>query len=214
MSNVRDLSEINDIVGRCIDLSYNQLEGCCFAIESTHPQKKYFKQSNQQIYSRNNKKLSIFNKKDLSIIRRLAGLDGAMILNNKGELTQVGATLIHSRNFINHGKRHAFALGTTKVVNDVVCILASEEDRKIRTFRNGVCVAEIDGLTKMPINTKRRVTELLTSRTTGLIVASGIAASILTLNLIPAIVTISGAQIITYAGFDRIKELFNKNAAK
>lgn len=211
MDNVRDLSKINDVVDRCINLSYNQFEGCCFAIESKHPLKKYFKSSNQLLYKKNARRLSVLNKKDLSIIRRLAGLDGAMIINNKGELMHVGATLVHSRNFINHGKRHAFALGTTKVVNDVVCILASEEDRKIRTFRNGVCVAEIDGLTKMPINTRRKVTEILTSRTTGLIVGSGIAASVLTLNLIPAIVTISGAQIITYVGFDKIKEIFSKH---
>lgn len=196
----------NTIVEACIELSYGQFEGCLFAVELSRPGKGYYKASNEDIFKKAGKRLSVLDERDRVIIRKLASLDGAMIINQKGELMHFGATLNYSRNFIGHGKRHAFALGTTRHVPEVVCILASEEDRKIRAFRNGFLIAEIDEETKLPTKATHRVAELLTSRVTGLIVASGIAASILTLNPIPAIVTISGTQIIVYAGFERIKQ--------
>jgi hypothetical protein len=161
-----------------------------------------------QIFTKSGRRLSVLREGDLLIIRKLASLDGAMVISQRGELLHFGATLTHSRNFVGHGKRHAFALGTTSHDGNVVCILASEEDGRIRTFRNGLLVAEISEETKLPISTRHRLVELLTSRVTSLIIASGIAASLLTVNPIPAIVTISGTQIITVEGFERVRQFF------
>ncbi len=203
-------STIDSIIEKCIDLSYGQAEGCLFAIETAKPSKQYYKR-HEEIYKSKGKKLSVLNKNDRIIIKNLARIDGAMIISKHGELLNVGATLIYSKNFAGHGKRHAFSIGTTKLVPEVVCILASEEDRKIRTFKNGLCITEIDAETKLKLSTKRKVVELLTSKTAGILIAGGIATSLLTLNPIPAIVTITGTQIVTRVGFDRLKEFFKRH---
>lgn len=196
----------NPTVQACIELSYKQPEGCLFAIEARSPKRKYYAPANLEIFKRDGSRLSVFNSKDRIVIHKLASLDGAMIINRGGELMHFGATLIHSRNFLGHGKRHAFALGTTARANGVICILASEEDRMIRAFKNGVPVFELDSEDRVPLTTRRKLVELLTSRVTSLVIASGIAASILTVNPVPALVTISGTQIITYAGFEKARQ--------
>ncbi len=188
-------------------MSYDQPEGCLFVVELDNV-RGYYKPSNMQIFRKGNKRLSVLNEADSVMIKKLASLDGAMIINNKGQLVQVGATLTHAKNFLSHGKRHAFALGTSAYSPKLVCMLASEEDKHIRTFREGYLIASIDAETHMPVDTRNRVVELLTSRVTSLVVASGIAASLLTVNPIPAIVTISGTQVITFEGFERVREFF------
>ncbi len=203
---MRDLST-NAVVDACLKMSYNQPEGCLFVVELENT-KGYYEPSNMQVFGKNNRRLSVLNERDNIMVRKLASLDGAMIINREGALLQVGATLVHSKNFLSHGKRHAFALGTSAYSDNLICILASEEDKHIRTFREGYLVANIDSETRMPVKTSNKVVELLTSRVTSLVIASGIAASLLTVNPIPAIVTISGAQVITFEGFERVREFF------
>ncbi len=205
-TQLRDLSA-NAVVDACLKMSYNQPEGCLFVVE-LEGTRGYYEQSNMQIFRKSGRRLSVLREGDNVIIRKLASLDGAMIVNKEGELLQVGATLTHSRNFLSHGKRHAFALGTSAYSPNLVCILASEEDRHIRTFREGYLVASINSETHMPVTTTNKVVELLTSRVTSLVIASGIAASLLTVNPIPAIVTISGTQVITFEGFEKVREFF------
>ncbi len=204
---------VNPVVEACLKMCYNQPEGCLFVVELAGT-RGYYMQSNIQIFKKSGRRLSVLNKGDAVLIRRLAGLDGAIIVSNRGELMQVGATLVHSKNFLSHGKRHAFALGTSAYSPNLVCLLASEEDKHIRTFREGFLVANINSETKVPVTTRSKVVELLTSRITSLVVASGIAASLLTVNPIPAIVTISGTQVITFEGFERVREFFFGRASR
>jgi len=203
----------NRLIETCIALSYDQKEGCLFAIETGVPRVKYYKFSKPLLYKRNGKKisrLSLFNKSDLPVIKKLASLDGAMIINRKGELVSISATLIHSYTYLNHGKRHAFALGTTRVAPEVVCVLASEEDRKIRVFKEGVCYAEIDVDTRMSLSAWHKLSELLSSKTSHILISSSIAASVLTANPIPALITITGAQAIVAGSLEAIKKFAKK----
>lgn len=203
-----DPTRVNPVVDACLKLSYDQPEGCLFVVEIGSVRGRYYRPSNMQVFRKENRRLSVLNPHDTTIIKRLAGIDGAMIVNQRGELVHLGATLVHSKNFVGHGKRHAFALGTSGHSRNLVCILASEEDGHIRTFREGIAIAEINGETHMPVPVRSKVVELLTSRVTSLVVASGIAASLLTVNPIPAIVTISGTQVITFEGFERVRQFF------
>ncbi len=199
---------MDKVIEECFNLSNNQPEGCLFVVETDKISKKYYKDYNIDIYKKGNKRLSILNNKDKIVIRMLAGLDGAIILNNKGFLLHYGATLIHSDKFIGHGKRHAFALGTSKQVPGTVSILASEEDKHIRAFRSGVCIFDIDQSTKISSNKKQKIAEILSAPISKTLIASGIATSVLTLNPLPAIITISGSYVIVSEGFDRLKNLF------
>ncbi len=199
---------MDKVIDKCLELSSNQPEGCLFIVETNRTHSKYYKDYNTDIYKKNGKHLSVLNKKDEIIIRTLAGLDGAVILDKNGFLLHHGATLLHADKYIGHGKRHAFALGTSKNVQGTVSILASEEDKHIRAFRSGVCIFDIDSSTKISTSKKQKVAEILSTPISKTLIASGIATSVLTLNPLPAIITISGSYVIVSEGFDRLKTLF------
>lgn len=197
------------VIDACLELSQNQAEGCLFVVETKKSYSKYYKDSIVDIYKKNNKRLSVFSERDKQTIRKLASLDGAVIIDPDGGMMHYGATLMYSQKLMGHGKRHAFALGTSKYVNNAVCILASEEDKHIRTFKNGICVVDINGHNNLSVSTRQRVAEFLDMPITKTLIASGIATSVLTLNPIPAIITISGSALVVSEGFSRLRTFFN-----
>lgn len=199
--------QVDRVIDACLNLSHNQKEGCLFVVESERAGSKYYKDYNVDIYKKNNRRLSVFDEKDKQLIRQLAAVDGATIIGQKGELLHYGATLLNAEKIIGHGKRHAFAMGTCKRVPGAVCILASEEDGHVRAFKAGVCIADIDKDTKLNISTRQKIAEILGAPITKTLVASGIATSILTLNPLPAILTISGSYVMVSEGFNKLKFL-------
>jgi hypothetical protein len=122
-------------------------------------------------------------------------------------MREFGVTLKRQTTFMGHGKRHAFAAGTSKMKN-IVCVLASEEDKHVRVFRDGICLLDIDAKTRLTSDLKHKIVEIVNNPLSKILVASGIATSILTLNPIPAIITITGSSVIVSYGFDRLKALF------
>ncbi|VVB77101.1 DisA bacterial checkpoint controller nucleotide-binding protein [uncultured archaeon] len=199
--------QTDKIIGACFDLAHKQDEGCLFVIESEKADSKYYKDYNTDIYKKNGRRLSVFKAKDKQLIRKLASIDGAVIISQRGEMLHYGATLINADKVVGHGKRHAFSMGTSRKVKGTICILASEEDRHIRAFRNGSCTVDIDEDTKLGISTRQKIAELIGAPITKTLVASGIATSILTLNPLPAILTIGGSFVIVSEGFNKLKSL-------
>jgi hypothetical protein len=197
-----------NILNACIDLSYNQIEGSLFVIESKKVSGYY--KSGCTIYKESGQLLSVMDESDKQVIRKLASLDGAMIIDSQGRMKSYGATLVNSNSFTGHGKRHEFAKGTSIACPEVTCVLTSEEDRRIRIFRHGELVVDINSRSRMPRTAKDKVAELLTSRTSQTLIASGVAASVLTLNPLPAIITITGSHLLVNEGVDRIKNVFRK----
>ena len=65
-----------------------------------------------------------------------------------------------------------------------------------------------DQSTKISSNKKQKIAEILSAPISKTLIASGIATSVLTLNPLPAIITISGSYVIVSEGFDRLKNLF------
>ncbi len=202
--------DTDKIIEACLELSSKQHDGCLFVIEPDGIVPRYYKDYNIDIFKKNNKRLSVLREKDRQVIRILAGLDGAVIISSEGDVLHYGATLTYSQKLIGHGKRHAFALGTSKHINGSICILASEEDSHVRSFRDGVCVVDIDSRTKLSATTRQKVANLLDTPLTKTLIVSGIATSVLTLNPIPAIITISGGYLVVSEGFSRLRDYFTK----
>jgi hypothetical protein len=199
---------VDKVIDACLNLSHDQKEGCLFVVESEKPAFRYYKDFNADIFRKNNRRLSVFEDKDKQLIRQLAAVDGATIINHKGELIHYGATLVNAEKVIGHGKRHAFAMGTSKKVKGAVCILASEEDHHVRAFTAGVCIADIDGETRLNVSTRQKVAEILGAPITKTLVSAGIATSILaSLNPALAILTISGSYVMVSEGFNKLKFL-------
>jgi hypothetical protein len=197
------------VMGSCLELAFKTVsQGSLFVVELDRDAGSgYYTKVFPAVRTAGGKALSVMGAKDAPLIKHLAELDGATIIDREGRLKEFGVTLKRQSTVIGHGKRHAFAAGTSRMRN-VVCILASEEDKHVRLFRDGVCVAELDARTKVPTNLKQRVVDIVNNPLSKILVASGIATSILTLNPIPAIITITGSSVIVSYGFDRLKALF------
>ncbi|MGD0728951.1 MAG: diadenylate cyclase [Candidatus Micrarchaeaceae archaeon] len=201
-----------EVLSSCMDIAFKSVQhGCLFVVDLNKKRRyDYYTKVFESIIRKDGKPLNVTNERDDPVIRHLASIDGATIIEKSGEMREFGVTLKKHHTFFGHGKRHAFALGTSKIKN-IVCILASEEDKHIRLFREGICIADIDAKTRLPANTKQKVVDILDAPLSKVLIASGIATSILTLNPIPAIVTITGSSVIVSFGFDKIKKFFNKN---
>lgn len=197
------------VVASCLELAFRTAKtGSLFVIELDRNQgSSYYTKVFPTVRTIRGKALSMARAKDLPVIKHLSELDGATVIDREGRLKEFGVTLKRENTFIGHGKRHAFAAGTSKAKN-VICILASEEDHHVRIFRDGLCLAELDAKTKVPTNLKQRIVDVANNPLSRILVASGIATSILTLNPIPAIITITGSSVIVSYGFDRLKSLF------
>jgi hypothetical protein len=132
-------------IDACVDMAFQNIElGSIFVVELSKNQKpNYYTKSFPKLRSGRGRRLSVASESDRNIIAQLAGLSGATIIDSEGELKELGASLTNSHRFLGHGRRHSFALGTSKA-DDLVCIVASEEDGHMRIFRKGVCVVDID----------------------------------------------------------------------
>jgi DNA integrity scanning protein DisA with diadenylate cyclase activity len=200
-------AEAEKTIEVCLQLAQRQKGGCLLVIETRRqPENSYYSDSNNDLVRRDGKAFSVFDPDDRQAITALANVDGACIITGGGELVHYGATLRHSIGMRGHGKRHAFALGTSKAIPGVVCILHSEEDHHTRSFKNGLLVVDITPDGKLKDMTRHRIAMLLCNPLTATLAVSGIVASIFTLNPLPAVITISGSTILIRQGFKGLKK--------
>ena len=216
----------NKIIDACFKIVKESKTGCLFVIEAEHInmfKTNFYKTSDAGELGRsrvgkyhddelthfNYFPLSIMRKTDLTVIKKLSELDGATIIDELGTVIEFGATLTHSDNFIGHGKRHAFALGTSKIPG-LVCILKSDKsegDGHVRLFRDGICEFDIDPKTKLPVKTQDKIIEIFSMPISQILIASGITLTIVPLAL-PALITFHGAKFLVSKGFEPLKKLF------
>ena len=118
----------------------------------------------------------------------VSGVDGACIINSEGKLISYSAMIKDAKPYKGFGTRHAAAY--TASLNDNLVIMTSEEDRKVRVFRNGVLLMQIDPTEKEVKHKTKEAVGLL--ETIGVGAVSTIGASILIptlgITLIPGII--------------------------
>src|SRR3989344_4306167 len=92
-------------------------------------------------------KFSVFSKGADKILKSLAVIDGAVIINSKGFVLDYGAMIKNVKKaFTGYGTRHAAAMTASKYNN--IVILYSEEERKVKIFKDGKYMMQIDALEK------------------------------------------------------------------
>jgi len=138
-------------------------------------------------------KLSVFDKGAEKILKGLAVIDGAVIINTKGQLVEYSALIRRVKPYVGFGTRHSAAVTASKKGN--ISILASEEDRKVKIFKDGKYIMQVDALQK---NVERKVSnmsEILESTGVGAIGAIGTAALVpaLGISLVPGIIIFGGS---------------------
>lgn len=138
-------------------------------------------------------KLSVFDSGAEKILKGLAVIDGAVIINTNGELIDYGAMIKKTKAFVGFGTRHSAGITASK--NGNVVILASEEERKVKIFKDGKYIMQVDALQKNVEQEVSVISNLLESTGAGVIGTIGTAALAPTLGiaLIPGIIVFGGS---------------------
>lgn len=151
------------------------------------------------------KTFSIFSNGAEKVLKGLAVIDGAVIINKEGYVVDYGAMIKKTRAFIGHGTRHAAAITASK--NGNVSILCSEEEKKVKIFRNGKYIMQIDALEKGIEKDTNKIASALESIGAGFIGTVGAATLVPTLgiSLIPGVLIFGGSYYTIKNLLKRIK---------
>ena len=152
--------------------------------------------------------LNIRNNAVRLIMEKLADLDGAFILNYKGEILAYGAKIKKTKVFLGHGTRHSAALGVSKL-EDVMAILSSEEDGNVRIFKNGLLNAEINPITGKNKKFYEKLADLFTKPEIQVATSGGVASLLIGINPLFAGAIFTGSWIVTKYGLASVKDFLN-----
>lgn len=142
--------------------------------------------------------------KNPKLLESLALIDGAVILDKKGTVKAYGVLIKTKSAYKNFGTRHSAAMTASEDENNFV-LLVSEEDKKLRIFKKGKMIMQIDPEhkdVKKSVSSAAAILESIGVGTVGTI-GVGILAPALGVTLLPGVVVFGAVH---YFG----KKLFNK----
>lgn len=150
---------------------------------------------------------SVFESGSIKLLKNIATIDGAVIISKDGLVKDYGAMIKGARPFVGYGTRHAAAMTASK--NNNVSILCSEEERKVKVFKNGKYILQIDSLERNVEKNVDKITSFLETIGAGFIgtLGAGTLAPALGIALLPGIVIFGSSYYI-------IKKLMNKMQRK
>ena len=202
-NNIKKQKEIEELLIKVGIEIAKKGEGALFVICNNCKYTKLLKQKIQPF--------SIFEKGAIKTLLSIGMIDGAVIIDSKGVVQEYGAMIKSKKVFHGFGTRHAAAYNASLDKN-AVAILVSQEERKVKIFKNGKVVIQFDALEK---NIEKKVSEashVLESVGFGTFSAIGVAALAPTLGIaiVPGIILFGAPYYI----FKRIKERTEKDSKK
>lgn len=145
-------------------------------------------------------KFNLFDQGADKLLKSIATIDGCVVIDFDGNVIAYGAMIKKTRPFIGYGTRHAAAFTASFKGN--TAILCSEEERKVKIFKNGKLLMQIDGLQKNVEKEIPRITEILESVGAGVVGTIGVAA------LAPALgIALIPGVIVFGAGYYALKSI-------
>jgi len=145
-------------------------------------------------------KFNVFDSGAEKILKSLATIDGAIIINKNGDIMGYGAMIKRAKPYVGYGTRHAAAVTASEKGN--ISIMCSEEERKVKIFRDGKFIMQMDALQKNIEKEIPKVASFLESIGAGFIGVIGVSA------LAPALgIAFLPGVIIFGVGYYAIKEL-------
>lgn len=143
--------------------------------------------------------------KNEKLVESLATIDGAVIINDEGKLVTYGAMIKNAIPFKGFGTRHAAALAASK--NGNTSILSSEEERKVKIFKNGKYIMQIDALEKNIEKEVPSVSRFLESIGAGFLGTIGAATLLpsLGITIIPGVIIFGGSYYAIKSIIDKIR---------
>jgi DNA integrity scanning protein DisA with diadenylate cyclase activity len=136
----------------------------------------------------------------------LASNDGACIISPEGNLIAYAVNILNVKTFTGFGLRHSSSY--TASFNGNIVIMSSEEDSKVRIFKDGKYIMQIDAKEKNIENKTKDIVGILESIGAGTIgaVGVGILAPTIGLSIIPGILVFGSAHF----AFKYVGQLMSK----
>lgn len=186
------------ILNAAIDIAKNG-KGALFVIGSNVKYEKLLKQRLEPF--------SVFSKGAEKLLKSLGTIDGAVIIDKKGKVIEYGVMIKGTKAFVGYGTRHAAAMTASK--NNNIVILCSEEEQKVKIFKDGKYVMQIDALQKNVEKSVPRISTTLESLGAGFLGTIGVAslAPALGIALIPGVLVFGGSYFA-------IKKIIEKLTSK
>ena len=152
------------------------------------------------------KSFNILEKGARKVLVGLAMIDGAIIIDPEGNIKDYGALIKNSKAFAGYGTRHAAAVTASK--NGNTCVLCSEEELKVKIFKDGKYIMKIDALEKGIEKEARGIVTMLETVGAGFVGTVGVVtlAPTLGITLLPGVVIFGGS----YYAIKKILEIFKK----
>jgi len=158
---------------------------------------KYYKLLYPDLFS--GRKVNIHDKSAEIVVKKLADLDGGIIIDEDGNIIAYGAEITKTFPYKGHGTRHSAALGISGVPG-TISIVSSEEDGCVRIFRNGITLVEINPFTKTPPTLSEKIADMITSSHIPLLGGGSLASVALGVNPLVAAIVFTGSYIATRSG--------------
>ena len=158
----------------------------------------------KKLVKQNIKPFNILKGKNDKLIESLATIDGAVIISREGKIVAYGAMIKNTVPFKGFGTRHAAALAASK--NENVAILSSEEERKVKIFKNGRYLMQLDALEKSIEKNVPHVSTFLESIGAGFLGTLGAATLLpgLGMTIIPGVIIFGGSYYAIRSLLDKI----------
>ena len=181
-------------------------EGCLIVVGKTNSYSElfpnFFEKSNSNVLDKGMDKVLV----------QLAQIDGAIVVDPKGEVQAYGVRVTKSTSHHGSGTRHSAAKGISEE-KGILAILASEEDHVVRIFKSGQQVVEINPNTKGIKNQLDKIVDFVNSPDGA--VAAGAAIAIPLLG-IPGVIVFAGSYYVAkkFGSFFKIAEAAKEKVAK
>lgn len=160
----------------------------------------------EKLFNQKFEPFNIFDKGAEKLLKGLAAIDGAIMIDKKGNVKDYGVMIKKTKPFLGYGTRHAAAFTASK--NSSIAILCSEEERKVKIFKNGKYIMQIDALQKDVEKNVHKISTLLEGLGAGFLGTIGAVtlAPALGIAFIPGVLIFGGS----YIAIKKIIEKFKK----
>ncbi len=147
---------------------------------------------------------NLFDHDAEKILKNIAVIDGAVIIDNQGNVLAYSAMIQKAKPFFGYGTRHAAAMTASK--NGNLAILCSQEEHKVKIFKNGRLIMQLDAFQKNIEKEISRISSILESLGAGVLGTIGVAtlAPALGIALIPGV-------LVFGASYYAIKKIVKKH---
>lgn len=196
------LKKVQKIQKVCIDMAIDIVkagEGGLFVIGETKNYHTLF----PEFFETNN--VTVFDKGMDKVLVKLGQIDGAVMIDSKGRVRAYGAHLTRQIAMPGNGTRHAAARGISQQPG-ITAVLASQEHKVVRIFRNGIQMVEINPYTKGVDTHMNKIVNFINKPEAAIVTGAAVGSSVLGVALLPGVVIFAGGYLIASKIFGLTKE--------